>query len=119
MTRLDDRTQSTQDLIASEPTTITLNRSTWESDGADGRRRSSAPVAQPAKQRFFSGIAADRSIAFNQLGLRKERIYILIGLPDDDIQEGDLFTLPTGNYRVVWVDDDRRYQCKAEVVHAS
>jgi hypothetical protein len=118
---VDEAIKSTRDLIDSDPTPITLFHSEWVNDGRGGRRRSTVaePEAPAPVDRFFSAIAADKSVSFNMLGITKDRVYILIGMPDDDIQEGDVFQVNAKNFRVIWVDDDRRYQTKAECIHAS
>lgn len=113
---VDDLIQSTADLIASEPSSIALSRVETTSDGAGGRRPG-APVDLEAVDRFFSYVAANPITHFDDGGSYKSEAGVLIGMPDDDIRNGDTFTHNGLNFRVTKVFDDRRYQTKAEVIH--
>jgi hypothetical protein len=88
----------------------------WVSDGAGGRIRSGTETLLPPVRRFFSGTVPNNDFRIRAQGERQVGRFVLIGLPDDDIQQGDYWIDGTTTYRVDYVHDYPRYETRAEVV---
>lgn len=103
-------------LIRREPTLISLTRAgQMVPNGTGGRVRSGEDTNRPARVRFFSAITGPSRFAQTTDGRRVEGDHVLIGEWDDDIQSGDEFFARGSSFKVIWVEDDRRYQTKAVV----
>lgn len=88
----------------------------WISDGAGGRTRSGTETLLPSVRRFFSGTVPNNSFIVRLEGERQVGRFVLIGMPGDDIQQGDFWVDGTTTYKVDYVHDHPPYEVRAEVV---
>ncbi|HEU5091126.1 MAG TPA: hypothetical protein VFT30_00485, partial [Nitrospira sp.] len=65
---------------------------------------------------YFSGVTGDdvRQVTVNGETIMAD--FVLVGMPDADFEEEDLFTARNRNFRIVGVHNDTRWQRKAWVV---
>jgi hypothetical protein len=107
----------TQQLIRRYGRDIALIRpGSWVSDGAGGRVRSGDATYLPPVRRFFSGSVQNNVFTVNFQGERQNGRFVLLGLPGDDIQQGDFWEDGATQYRVTHVHDNPRYEVRAEVL---
>jgi hypothetical protein len=110
------RTEQTRAFIDAEPIVLALTRRPWISDGAGGYKR--GPVQNIAAQSL-------RLVSPNtQLPLRRtvdgrdaQPIYTLIGMPTDNVQNGDTFMVDAVRYEVVFVQPKKLDALRAEVAY--
>lgn len=114
-TELEELRKTTRDLIEEDHLPIALVRSGWERTATAGIRKID-PEPQDAVDRFFGAITGDPREIRTGAGEQLVALHVLIGLPDDDIQEGDTFTVGNRTFLVAEVHPDHSYQCKAWVV---
>lgn len=112
--------EETQSLILREPTTLTFQRPTPdESDGAGGWIKQDGFTPVDEQTLFLSAVTRDsdyRQSSFVQDsdGEKYVNHFIIIGMPDLDVQEYDEFDHQGFRYRVSFVHPEKRWQCKAE-----
>lgn len=111
--------QSTATIIAQEGRTIVLERpGDPVPDGAGGFRPADPPtVAQPPLRLYYSGIAGVRFNPVEHYSEQGENMRVravIIGMPDDDIREGDRFTVDGFTFVINFMHPNREYQTKAE-----
>lgn len=111
---LEDMIQATADLIASEPITITLKYQSVTRTPAGGVKRGELLSRDP-KVRFFSGIVPDAAYITRDEGEIVRGEFVLIGMPDDDMEQKDIFYVGARRFEIVEVESDRTFQCKAWV----
>ncbi len=116
ITELQAQRRVTEQLIRRFGRDIALVRpAAYISDGAGGRTRSGTDSFLPAVRRFFSGSTPNTGFVVRFQGERQVGSFVLIGLPDDDIQQGDYWQDGATMYRVTYVHDNPRYETRAEV----
>jgi hypothetical protein len=112
--------RQTEHLIASDPILFALKRAgQLVSNGVGGVKREGDPSDTPPVPRFLSATTGASRFARTLEGRRVEGDYVLIGVYDDDIRADDEFSAHGADFKVVWVEPDRRYQTKAIVVRVS
>lgn len=112
----EEQLKTTQDLIYHCGRDLELNRrASYVSDGAGGRVRQGSDVLQSPKRLFFQQIRSNDVYYVNQQGESVLSTYVLLGMPDDDIQEGDTFSVDGLSFEVIWIHPDIRYEKRAEV----
>lgn len=111
---LADLIRTTADLIASEPLTITLKFQEFTRTPSGGQQRGPVQSRDP-KERFFSGVTQDASYITRDEGEMVRGEFVLIGMPDDDMEEKDFFFVGARRFEIVEVENDRTFQCKAWV----
>lgn len=111
----DENIQTTKDLIESEPTMISLKRSSpWVRTASGGRIRAEGePTVLDPVARWFSGIVEDAHIVTRDEGEQIVCRHVLIGMPDDDVQEKDFFSVGERNFEVIEIHPARDFQTKA------
>lgn len=110
------RTEQTRAFIDAEPIDLALVRRPWIPDGAGGYKR--GPVQNIPAQTL-------RLVSPNtQLPLRRtvdgrdaQPIYTLIGMPTDDVSNGDTFLVDGIRYEVVFVQPKKFDALRAEVAY--
>lgn len=110
---LSDQRQATRDLIDSEPTVISLGRFTSSRTPAGGMVKSSDPVAQDAKARFFAPTSSSERFITTADGTRLDVDHVLVGTHDDDLKENDAFTVNGRNFRILWIAPNKEYEIRA------
>lgn len=112
--------QQTTSFIALYGRDIQLVRgAVWEDDGAGGVIRPDDEPLQPVPlQRLFFGSYddAERFIQTPPSGVQRTNMYVLVGLPNANIQAGDTFKIGTDEYKVEWIDTELTFQKLAEVI---
>jgi len=95
-------------------------------DGAGGRivPHGGAPVPQVAVKRYFGGKINNRmnNMPFegaNSVGEYLRVKSVLIGMPGDDIQENDVFSVGGLTYSVDFVYPDKSFEVRADCVHVN
>lgn len=112
--------KTTQELISFEPTLITLTHPpALVSNGRGGLVPSGSPVTESTPvARFFSQTTPKEQVIVKSEGREVLVDWVIIGLVDDDIREGDTFTVSGKNYKVWTIHEDRRWQTKGLVSRA-
>jgi hypothetical protein len=113
--------QLTAAFIAADYIQVTLMRSVWTSDGAGGEvKGASAPIA-PQKARLIpqsdgasSGPSQGRLTSDGEI---VQPSYMLMGSYQFDVQRWDQFTVDGRRYEVVFINENRQYEVKAEVAY--
>lgn len=114
---LIDQIEQTRGLIESAPTRIELNHlGGWVPDGAGGRKRDPNGTKERERAYFFEGVAQPELYFLSETTSEVVGTYILIGMPDYDIRDGDWWEDQGVRYHVQFVHHDKSYQVKAEVV---
>jgi hypothetical protein len=109
----------TRAFIEADVVTITLYRSTVTDDGAGGTV-TGAPVAiAPQCLRLITqgSTGADSKQRFTANGQAVSPDYVLMGTECADIERWDTFEHEGRAYEVVFVNQNRQYEVKAEVVY--
>ena len=108
----------TERLIAREGIDIVLHREgdRWEDDGEGGRKLIGGPLDRPPVRRWFHVWRPDPTMFIDTKGDRTMEKWSLVGLPTDDMQKGDSFTVNGVQYTIRRVMPDRSYETRAEVV---
>jgi hypothetical protein len=104
----------TQAFIDHDPLYVTLSRPEVTGDGAGGAIVE-APALLNAQRVRVSGQTRPRVVTTPE-GKQVEVDLSLIGLPDFDVQVGDLFILRSWQYEVVNVQDQPAWRMVAEAV---
>lgn len=112
--------KTTQELIDFEPTLIQLvHAPILVANGRGGLTPSGSVTPEPvAKNRFFSQTTSKESVVVKSEGREILVDWVLVGLVDDDIREGDTFTVSGVTYKVWTIHDDKRWQTKGLVARA-
>lgn len=109
--------QDTANLIREEGQDIALIRDAGPvSDGVGGRKahaNASDDVPITAKRRFFALTESNPVDATTVIGEEIVTKFVLIGTYNDDIRRGDIIKLYGQEFKVEFVNPDRRYQTKA------
>lgn len=117
----------TQHLIETAGVFISLTRpADLVPDGAGAFKQAPLPDLElPAVQRYLTGLTmVGRGVNqqperwhVTSLGERYKLVYVMVGMPDDDIQKHDYWKNDFGDkLEVIFIHKDRRYQTKAEVI---
>lgn len=110
---LDAQIRNTQQIISSEPTSISLRRpAKMVADGAGGFMPSTNNDKSVSTADRFFGTVSEAFMRVDQEGREMLITNMLVCLPDDDIQFNDYFTLDGRKYLVSFVEA-RPYQKKA------
>lgn len=106
----------TDAFISADSLQVVLNRTTEVSDGAGGVLLSdTAPLAAQKMRLLPLGDGAVERLTADGRVVRPS--YMLLGNYDANMQRGDTFTLSTGRYQVVFVNENRQYEVKGEVAY--
>ena len=108
----------TEALIATTPTPVALTRPpALTADGAGGYWRSGSPVTLTTVNRYVKPIGDETIPQFQSTptGQHFSIEHLMIGVYNDDIQEGDYHTMNGKVYTVVRINPDRTYQTKCEL----
>jgi hypothetical protein len=111
--------QLTAAFIAADDCEVTLYRSSVTPDGAGGEVRGEPTPLAPQVFRLIpqGGTGADSKERFTRDGQAVSPDYILLGDHQADMQRWDTFTLGGRQYELVFVNQNRQYETKAEVVY--
>jgi hypothetical protein len=106
----------TQMLLAREGAEVVLMRPPASvSDGEGGTVAPTGPsVPLAAQTMLVSGVTRDSSYAVAEQGERLVNRFVVIGLPDLDIKQGDELAWLGETIKIDMVYEDRRWQTKAE-----
>ncbi len=110
--------ETTADLIADNPTTIALQRVVWQRTPSGGMSQT-GNLSQPPKQRYFGAVRGDPTYVTREQGEVILARHVLVGLPGDDIQEKDTFSVGSRKFEVVEIHPDATWQTKAWVTEKS
>lgn len=114
---LEEQIKTTADLIEHYGMDVTLVREPpLVPDGAGGRVRDGSAVPQEPKRRFFQGVTTDSEFVVNVDGEQVRTTHVLVGMPDDDIQQNDEFELNDQKFKVVWMHPFIGYEVKGRVI---
>lgn len=107
----------TRRLIESEPSEIVLVRPVAKERTAAGgvARGSSSTTDLDPQTLFFGGVGQDMQRQVTVSGTLVTLRWVLIGLPEADIEEGDRFVHWGRNFRVFEINPDTRWQRKGMV----
>lgn len=114
MSDLADLIRSTRDLIAERGQQIALSRPQMTRTMAGGTARRPGAALNPVR-RYFAGVSVDARRTTTLNGEVVVLNYVLIGLPGDDIQEKDEFTIRNRKFLVAEVDPNQDFQVKGWV----
>lgn len=107
--------QSTVDLITWQGQSIALVRPSQPvPDGAGGFKANTAsPTTGTPVRRFLSRVRADAPDIADAAGQRRIQSFVLIGVYNDDIAEGDYFLEDGIRWNIDAIEMNRDYQTKA------
>lgn len=108
----DVQTEVTSNLISEEGIEISLIRRGSTRTASFGVSHDDATTILDPVRRFFSGTTFDERIINTANGSMVEGSFVIIGMPDDDMQAGDEFEAFGNRYRINKIHSDRRYQTK-------
>lgn len=115
--------QHTKDVIDQEGEMIALSRNAFVADGAGGfKEGSETPVVLPAVKRFVGAVAINvrsgntRQYFQDESGERYQVKYVMLGMPGDDIQEGDFFTYRGELMKVADIHPDQTFEVRAQII---
>lgn len=115
-TEIRELRKSTEDLIAYDHVAVSLSRTEYERSPGGGVRKAGAPTVQDPKDRYFGDVIQDPHVIQTEAGEETVTSKVLIGPYDDDIQEGDEFTVAGHDYKVAEVIPDHTYETRAWVI---
>lgn len=105
----------TASFIKADSVEVTITRNSVVSDGEGGYTRQAVTLAvQTMRLLPLSDGADQRLTADGQMVAPK---YMLMGDHDADLERWDTFSLDSDRYEVVFVNENRQYQVKGEVVY--
>lgn len=116
---LSELISTTADLIQDDPTMISLVRVEWQRTPSGGMRRLDPPTTKPAKARYFGAVIGDPVYVTRDEGEHILARHVIVGMPGDDIQQKDTFTLGGREFEVVQMHPERSWQTKGWVVERS
>lgn len=111
---------TTRMLIMREPTKIIIERPTEDTlDGAGGRIRGSGTVTLDEQTVFVSPVTRDSdyrqsSFAQGELGESFTNRLVIVGMPDADINQYDVFQWKGHTVKVLFRHPDNGFEVKAE-----
>jgi|SRR6478736_34527 len=112
---LRERIAVTRSMIAEEGIPVALSRpSAPEPDGAGGFTRNDTPTPQNAVQRFLGYPTPDLNESLIEQGEYMPLRFVLVGMPGDDMSEGDTFEHQGRTFKVELIHPDKSYQVKGE-----
>lgn len=116
-TELSVQRQLTREFIDADYAEITLYRSEVVSDGAGGTVQGEpAPIGMQCLRLITQGsTGADSKQRFTRDGQQVSPEYVLMGTECADMERWDTFTLAGRRYELVFVNQNRQYEVKAEV----
>ena len=113
--------KQTGQFIAANQLDLELHRPTYTSDGAGGQEQGDDTVLSAQAMRLIQQAAGRFSLEERTIdGQTVTPDYVLMGKYDADMKAGDTFTLgaePDKYYEIVFVREDRRYECIGEVTY--
>lgn len=101
--------------IAADSFTCTLNRRTRVPDGAGGHTFTATPLAPQIMRLIPLGDGAPERMTEDGKSVRPT--YMLMGAYGCDMQREDTFAKDGRQYRIVFINDNRQYEVKGEVVY--
>lgn len=111
--------QLTSAFIDADYVDVVLYRSGQVSDGAGGFIPGDPVPLASQKVRIITqgSTGADSKARFTADGQQVSPDYVLMGTYDADVERWDIFFLDGREYEVVFVNQNRQYEVKAEVVY--
>lgn len=106
----------TASFIAADTMSVVLMRSVPGPDG-EGGTVLGAPSPLPAQVMRLIPLQDGAPELMTSDGVQISPTYILMGAWDADMQRGDRFTVGTGHYEVVSINQNRQYETKGEVAY--
>lgn len=106
--------KQTAAFIASDSVAVVLERPVFVSDGAGGHTRG-VPTLLPSQTMRLIPLQDGTTAQLNADGEMIEPSYMLMGRWDANIERWDRFMLEGHEYEVLSVNQNRQYECKAEV----
>jgi hypothetical protein len=110
------RIDQTRAFIDAEPIELAITRRPWISDGAGGFKRGPA-TAVPAQTLRLVSPNTQLPLRRTVDGRDAQPVYTLVGMPTDDVQNGDTFLVDTVRYEVVFVQPKKLDALRAEVAY--
>lgn len=111
-----EQTRKTEQLIAVEPTTLTLRRKApATTTAAGGSKQGDEWVDQPPITVFYGAKTRDDMPLQDGQGEHIIQYYTVVGEPGTDIQNGDMFTIYGIDHLVTYVHRNLPYEVKADV----
>jgi hypothetical protein len=107
---------NTKAYIDAAPTSIIISRAMWVSDGSGGRIPGTPTELEPQRVAFHAAALA-LPVRRTLDGIEITPEYLLLGTWDADIERGDTFFVDGVKYEVAFVQPDRSYEVRAEVVY--
>lgn len=104
--------QVTKDLIDNNPWEISFTRRAWERVPGGGQRQKD-PQDLPSQRVYLGAVSADASYFVTVEGNRVMADYVIVGLPELDVEEKDSFELFDRTFEVVEIHPDRQYETRA------
>lgn len=112
LNEIEELTQTTKDLIDSEPIEITLIRETWTRKPGGGQVLSD-PEEQDPITCWLSGLIEDAHIVTRDQGEQIVCRHVLVAMPGADVKEKDYFIVDGRNFLVAEIHPAREFQTKA------
>jgi hypothetical protein len=103
--------------IGAAPTVMTLQRQEYIDDLSGGRKPDGAPISLRSQRVTIISPTQQLPERRTLAGITVQPEFLIKGRWDADIERGDWYFVNGVKYEVVYVDPDRRYQTKAEVVY--
>jgi hypothetical protein len=114
---LSEQQRTTLLMIEEEGQSVALHREgTFSRTVAGGMVKGGVPETFDAVRRYFGGVSRDHRLVVNWKGKDVQADHVLIGMPDDSMAEGDIFTLDGRDYEIVFINNDRRWETKGYVM---
>ena len=111
-----EQLRQTQQLIDGEPTQLVLKRNPPAiKTAAGGRVAAPDPVDLEPQTVFFGAKSRDDLPLQDTQGERVIQYYVVVGMPDLDIQNGDTFMVNGMDFTVTFVHRNLAYEIKADV----
>lgn len=107
----------TEAFVRENPVDIEITRYSTTSDGAGGYVRGAPEtLAVQTMRKVASSFKSDLAVRHTSDGREVKPTATMIGLPDVDIQDGDLFIIEGVSHEVVFTERLPKWRVSAEVV---
>lgn len=105
--------QLTAWFIAADVEAVVLERPTKTSNGAGGFKKTFAPLAPQEMRLIPQGSGVERNL---EDGRVVASTHVLMGNYGADMLRGDTFSLGGRDYEIVFINENREYEVKGEVI---
>lgn len=106
----------TRAFIAADEDMVVLRRSVRTPDGAGGYEVN-PPSPLPSQPMRLIPLQSGATQRYTLDGVLVEPAYALLGDWFADMERGDLFTMAGRQYQVVFINENRSYEVKGEVIY--